>query len=159
MSGVGFLFDAISINLFICLCVLVVEILVVHIIMIVCMIKYRVYRKRYQMLKDLKKFKDFVTKDVPTPVDTMDTECQRISSKFIFFKFCNKLFQHAAYIIMNRSKSFLNIFVKNVKLVTHSGTSKFPKTILSSAKFHVLILLFRAQKVTIHVLKIMVISL
>ena len=87
MSGVGFLFDAISINLFICLCVLVVEILVVHIIMIVCMIKYRVYRKRYQMLKDLKKFKDFVTKDVPTPVDTMDTECQRISSKFIFFNF------------------------------------------------------------------------
>ena len=52
-----FLFDAISTNLFICLCILAIEIIVAHIAMVVCMIKYRLYRRRYQSLRDLKKFK------------------------------------------------------------------------------------------------------
>ena len=53
----GFLFEAISIDLFVCLCILAVEVISVHIGMIVCMVKYRLYRNRYQSLKDLKKFK------------------------------------------------------------------------------------------------------
>merc|ERR1711935_121500 len=72
----GFLFEAISIDLFVCLCVLAVEVITVHIGMIVCMVKYRLYRNRYQSLKDLKKFKDFVTKEIPIPAETMDQEMQ-----------------------------------------------------------------------------------
>ena len=40
-SSTGFLFDAVSINLFACLCVLVLEVIIVHIVMVICMIKYR----------------------------------------------------------------------------------------------------------------------
>ena len=81
-SSTGFLFDAVSINLFACLCVLVLEIIIVHIIMVVCMIKYRLYRRRYQSLKDLKKFKDFVSKEIPALAETMDMEQQSDESCF-----------------------------------------------------------------------------
>ena len=59
-----------------------VEILVVHIIMIICMIKYRHYRRKYQSLKDLKKFKDFVAKEIPDPAETLDMEQQSDESCF-----------------------------------------------------------------------------
>lgn len=98
----SYLLDAISIQLFVSLIILVVEVLAVHIGqeffiqkgilkksesklakgLVVCLIKFRYYRGKYQTLKDLKKFKDFVSKEVKPLVETTDSEAQSDESCF-----------------------------------------------------------------------------
>jgi len=78
----SYLLDAISIQLFISLIILVVEVLAVHIGLVVCLIKFRYYRGKYQTLKDLKKFKEFVSKEVKPLVETTDSEAQSDESCF-----------------------------------------------------------------------------
>ena len=50
--------------------------------LVVCLIKFRYYRGKYQTLKDLKKFKEFVSKEVKPLVETTDSEAQSDESCF-----------------------------------------------------------------------------